>query len=100
MSLGNIDKRARPDGEKLLRAPGRGPKLEHCQGLFAQSLKEEAQWPLEANLAAAHSYGTDAQAAMDAAPEVAEILGAETGVSAQLSAFESLAKAYQCPAKS
>jgi hypothetical protein len=37
---------------------------------------------------------------MAAAPEVAEILEAETGVSAQLSAFESLAKAYQCPAKS
>ena len=115
----------------------------------AGSHKEEAHRPLEANPAAAHSYGTDAQllatlpgadrwlapglseamvrfaaryeyarttedvlarrnrllfldaqAAMAAAPEVAEILEAETGVSAQLSAFESLAKAYQCPAKS
>ena len=114
----------------------------------AGSLKAKAQRSLEANPAAAHPYGTDAQllaslpgadrwlapglseamvrfaaryeyarttedvlarrnrllfldaqAAMAAAPEVAKILEAETGVSAQLSAFESLAKAYQCPAK-
>jgi len=39
----------------------------------------------------------DASAALAAAPQVAEILSAETGVSPQLAAFEALAKSYQLP---
>ena len=37
----------------------------------------------------------DAKGAQTVAPEVAEILELETGVSAQLADFENLAKAYQ-----
>ena len=37
----------------------------------------------------------DAQAALAVAPDVAGILEVETGVSAQLPAFETLAKGYQ-----
>ena len=39
----------------------------------------------------------DASAALAVAPQVAEILSAETGVSPQLEAFEALAKSYQMP---
>jgi len=39
----------------------------------------------------------DASAALAAAPQAAEILSAETGVSPQLAAFEALAKSYQLP---
>ena len=39
----------------------------------------------------------DASAALAAAPQVAQILSTETGVSPQLAAFEALAKSYQMP---
>jgi len=39
----------------------------------------------------------DANAALAVAPQVADILGAETGVSPQLAAFEALAKSYLMP---
>jgi glycerol-3-phosphate dehydrogenase len=39
----------------------------------------------------------DARAALAVAPQVAEILSTETGVSPQLAAFEALAKSYQMP---
>jgi glycerol-3-phosphate dehydrogenase len=39
----------------------------------------------------------DASAALAVAPQVAEILSTETGVSPQLEAFEALAKSYQMP---
>jgi hypothetical protein len=39
----------------------------------------------------------DASAALAVAPQVAEILSTETGVSPELAAFEALAKSYQMP---
>jgi len=39
----------------------------------------------------------DARAALAVAPQVAEILSTETGVSPELAAFEALAKSYQMP---